>query len=99
MLCAAPAEHYGFTLADNPHDKAPLPDSAFPLSIAAYLEQQASSSGHRFLHCNGIPSWQLLQELRCCVASAAEKKRGRHLAAAGMRISIAGDTKASHTLS
>lgn len=98
MLCCT-AEHYGFVLADNPHDKAPLPTSAFSHAIAAYMEQQGSSGGHRYLHCNGIPSWQLLQELRSCVASTAEKKQSWHLAAAGMRISIAGDMRVSRFLS
>ena len=87
------AEHYGFVLAHNPHDEAFLPLSAFPSSFATYLEQQRRSVSHCFLHCNGIPGWQLLQDLRCHAATPMERKQLGHLAIAGERISLANDTE------
>ena len=61
----------------------------------AYLQQQHRSSGHCFLHCNGIPSWQLLQDLRSYAATPLERKQMGHLAVGGERISIAGETVVS----
>ena len=90
MICLS-AEHYGFVLADNPHDQALLPPLAFPKNFAAYLLQQHRSASQCFLHCNGIPSWQLLQDLRCYAATPDQRKQLRHLALAGDKISIAGD--------
>jgi len=87
------AEHYGFVLAHNPHDEAFLPLSAFPSSFATYLEQQRRTVSHCFLHCNGIPGWQLLQDLRCYAATPMERKQLGHLAIAGERISLANDTE------
>lgn len=95
---AAHAEHYGFTLADNPHDQADIPLSAFPDAFTAYLTQQGRSASHCFLHCNGIPSWSLLRDLRCCAAKPAERKQLGHLAVSGQRISVAGDLKVSTDL-
>ena len=99
MGCNSPqlahAEHYGFTLADNPHDQAEIPLTAFPDSFTAYLTQQGRSPGQCFLHCNGIPSWTLLRDLRCYTAKPAERKQLGHLAMAGERISAAGDIKVS----
>ncbi|KAL0036386.1 hypothetical protein WJX77_005489 [Trebouxia sp. C0004] len=86
-------EHYGFVLAHNPHDEAHLPLSAFPSSFASYLEQQRRTARHCFLHCNGIPGWQLLQDLRCYAATVMERKQLVHLAVAGERISLANDTE------
>ncbi|KAL3157808.1 hypothetical protein ABBQ32_012230 [Trebouxia sp. C0010 RCD-2024] len=87
-------EHYGFTLADNPHDQADIPLSAFPESFTAYLTQQGRGGGrHCFLHCNGIPSWALLRDLRCFAAKPAERKRLGHLAVSGQRISAVGDLR------
>ena len=88
-----PAEHYGFILDHNPHDQALLPISAFPDSFATYLQQQQHNSSQCWLHCNGIPGWQLLRDLRCWAVSPAERKIQGHLAGAGQRISITGDTK------
>lgn len=87
------AEHYGFVLANNPHDEALLPLAVFPDSFAAYLHQQHRSPSHCFLHCNGIPSWQLLQDLRCYAAAPVQRKQLGHLAVAGEPISVAGDTQ------
>ncbi|KAA6425332.1 MAG: hypothetical protein FRX49_04825, partial [Trebouxia sp. A1-2] len=86
-------EHYGFVLAHNPHDEALLPLSAFPSSFATYLQQQCCTARHCFLHCNGIPGWQLLQDLRCYTATPMERKQLGHLAIAGERISLANDTE------
>lgn len=95
----AHAEHYGFTLADNPHDQADIPLSAFPESFTAYLTQQGRGGGrHCFLHCNGIPSWALLRDLRCFAAKPAERKRLGHLAVSGQRISAVGDLRVSSEL-
>jgi len=80
-------------LAHNPHDEAFLPLSAFPSSFATYLEQQCRTASHCFLHCNGIPGWQLLQDLRCYAATPMERKQLGHLAIAGQRISLANDTE------
>ena len=91
----AHAEHYGFTLANNPHDQAEIPLTAFPKPFTAYLTQQGRSPGQCFLHCNGIPGWSLLQDLRCYAAKSAERKQLGHLAVSGERISIAGDIKVS----
>ena len=92
------AEHYGFVMADNPHDAAHMPFEAFSDTFAAHMKQNPSRSGHSYLHCNGVPSWQLLQSLRYCMASSAEKKKCGHLAAAGERISVAGDIQVCSVL-
>ena len=91
----AHAEYYGFTPADNPHDQAEIPLTAFPESFTAYLTQQGRRPGQCFLHCNGIPSWTLLRDLRCYAAKPSERKQLGHLAVSGERISVAGDIKVS----
>ena len=91
----AHAEHYGFALADNPHDQAEIPLTALPESFTAYLTQQGRTPGQCFLHCNGIPGWTLLRDLRCYAAKPSERKQLGHLAVSGERISIAGDMKVS----
>lgn len=94
----AHAEHYGFTLADNPHDQAELPLTAFPETFRAYLTQQGRCPGQCFLHCNGIPGWTLLRDLRCFAAKPAERKQLGHLALSGQRISLAGDLQVNHPM-
>ncbi len=58
------AEHYGFVLEDNPYNTAQLPVEKLPEDIRGTVPVKASC-----LQRNGMPSWELLRELRIWAAS------------------------------
>lgn len=58
------AEHYGFVLDDNPHDRAKLPLKLLPSSLQGQVTVDAC-----WLHPNGYPSWDLMKSLRLWAAS------------------------------
>lgn len=64
------AEHYGFCLADNPHDRAWLPAAIFTVPAL----QAALKPSQCWLHSCGTPSWQLLCQLRVGTATPAEQR-------------------------
>ena len=61
------AEHYGFLLPANGHDRALLPPGAF-----GTLEPELAAAGlapaARWLHPEGLPCWALLAALRLATA-------------------------------
>ena len=59
------AEHYGFVLADNPHDTMLLPVRLLP---SAQLRSAVRASDC-WLHACGTPCWVLLRELRLWAAA------------------------------
>ena len=70
LTCTLPAEHYGFCLPENPHNKARLPADTFQLPGL----QDALRPADVWLHPCGTPCWQLLHQLRLLTASPAERR-------------------------
>lgn len=84
-------EHYGFVLPAtlNPHDLAVLPSSCLPAAVVSAL-----AADKRAVHPNGMPTWDLLRELRLAAMSQAERRASGYLAACGERVSAANDAGA-----
>lgn len=79
------AEHYGFVLGCNPHDRAPLCMLSMPRVPTVTL------------HWNGIPTWDSLRDLRVAALTPAERSLA-HLAQCGERVSIDNDAAALQAL-
>ena len=65
------AEHYGFCLEDNPHERAQLPLETF--GLPGLLD--ALKPAEAWLHPCGTPCWRLLHQLRLLTASPAERRQ------------------------
>ncbi len=61
------AEHYGFLLPTNGHDRALLPPGAFG-SLEPELAAAGLAPAARWLHPGGLPCWALLAALRVATA-------------------------------
>lgn len=85
-------ELYGFVLAANPHDTAPLAVSSFPAAAAAASGEVDDEE--RCLTAAGTPSWALLRALRLAAVSSEERKRCAWRALRGQAISEAGERRA-----
>lgn len=76
-------EHYGFVLNPNPHDCIPL---------------VVPGGGTITLHCNGVPTWEGLRDLRLAALPRVKHARFAHLARCGARISMENDMTALRML-
>ena len=61
------AEHYGFLLDGNAHDRALLPPGAFG-ALEPGLAAAGLAPAQRWLHPGGLPCWSLLHALRAATA-------------------------------
>ena len=97
-------EHYGFVLASNPHDTAPLAPQLLPAAVQRQLAANGGGSSNggmeraaeaaAYLHASGAPSWELLRALRMGCATSAERKTRAHLALADQPISASSERAA-----
>ncbi|CAL8469431.1 g8972 [Coccomyxa elongata] len=86
-------EHYGFVLEDNPYDTAQLPIEMLPEDIRGTVPVKASC-----LQRNGMPSWELLRELRIWAASKTGCIQKKYLAAQGKPVSKVSEACAFKTV-
>lgn len=106
-------QHYGFVLADNPHDTAALPPRLLPAAVrqqlgcndggggggAAGSREGEDTPGAAYLHAtDGAPSWDLLRALRLACATPAARKAGAYLALSDRPISAASERAAFQAL-
>ncbi|KAK9908367.1 hypothetical protein WJX75_006775 [Coccomyxa subellipsoidea] len=75
-------EHYGFVSEDNPYDTAQLPVIMLPEGLQGTVPLTAT-----YLQRNGMPSWELLRDLRIWAASQLGCRQCCYLATEGKPIS------------